>query len=432
MTAPHSPLRVRLFYSYSHKDEEYRSEAEKTLALLRHNRLLDDWSDHSILPGQRISSEIRKRMDKTDIFVFLISRDFLASPECHKEWAYAAKLARSRPDIVRVPIILKRCAWPDLEGAQELKALPSDAQPIATYSDAELAWQQIYDGLSEVANSIRTTFRVKSAFKKHLNTTDFLSQDHIELEDIFVFPRLELPENLGATAQGAVDDVISDVDELLKNDHVLIRGDALSGKTALCRHFFLKLTEANQPVLYFDLANATAQPPSAAFAKHFGCQYSGDYSLWSKLPRRLILLDNLTQSPRALEYLLAAKERFDQVVATVSTEVYFAFYRDDARLAGFRNVRIGPLTHSRQESLIRRRLAVSEALTPPEKIDGRVDELENRINSIVMHNRILPRYPFYVLSILQTYEGFLHSNVEITSYSHCYQCCPTNGGSGWV
>ena len=421
MTAANIPLRVRLFYSYNHKDEEYRSEAQKTLALLRQSKVLDDWSDHSILPGQRISAAIRKRMDETDIFVFLLSRDFLASPECHKEWDYAAELAQRRPSIVRVPIILKRCPWWDLEGAQDLKALPTDANPITTYPDAELAWQQIYDGLSAVVHTYRTTFQVTPDFKSALNATDFISQGHIALEDIFVFPRLELPENLGTTAQGALEDVVTDAHELLKNDYVLLRGDALSGKTALCRHLFLTLAAASQPVLYFDLADATARPPATAFAEHFRRQYSGDYSLWSNLPRRILLLDNLTQNPRTLEYLLAAKGHFDKIVATVSSEVYFAFYRDEPRLAGFRNVRISPLTHSKQETLIRRRLAVSETTTPPERMDGRVDQLESRINAVVMHNRILPRYPFYILAILQTYEGFLHSNVEITSYSHCYR-----------
>ena len=71
--------------------------------------------------------------------------------------------------------------------------------------------------------------------------------------------------------------------------------------------------------------------------------------------------------------------------------------------------------------MIRRRLSVSDTITPPEKLDGRVDQLENRINALVKHNRILPRYPFYVLSILQTYEGLVRSDVEITSYSHCYR-----------
>ena len=34
--------------------------------------------------------------------------------------------------------------------------------------------------------------------------------------------------------------------------------------------------------------------------------------------------------------------------------------------------------------------------------------------------KIVPRYPFFVLSILQTYEAFMPDNLTITSYGHCY------------
>ncbi len=34
---------------------------------------------------------------------------------------------------------------------------------------------------------------------------------------------------------------------------------------------------------------------------------------------------------------------------------------------------------------------------------------------------MLPRYPFYVLSILQTYEAYMPTSLSVTSYGHCYQ-----------
>ena len=42
------------------------------------------------------------------------------------------------------------------------------------------------------------------------------------------------------------------------------------------------------------------------------------------------------------------------------------------------------------------------------------------MNSVIISNRIVPRFPFYVLSILQTYEAYMPSNMSITSYGHCY------------
>ena len=52
--------------------------------------------------------------------------------------------------------------------------------------------------------------------------------------------------------------------------------------------------------------------------------------------------------------------------------------------------------------------------------DGYVDQVEDHVNSVIISDRIVPRYPFYVLSILQTYEVYMPGNMSITSYGHCY------------
>lgn len=252
-------LRVRLFYSYSHKDERYRAEVQKTLALLRGEGSIDDWSDHSILPGQTIPKKILDRMNKSDIFVFLLSRDFLASSACLDEWSYAEKLAAKRPNIVRVPIILRRCPWKDLPGARELKALPADGAPVKTFRDSELAWQEVYDGLCLVLDDIRNDFRVRPEFSRQLSRTQFISQSHVSLDDIFVFPRLTSPSSKGAVLD---DIVVRDAAHLLESKRVIVVGDSLSGKTALCRHLFLSLRKRAEPVLYFDLDDARARPPA--------------------------------------------------------------------------------------------------------------------------------------------------------------------------
>ena len=163
-----------------------------------------------------------------------------------------------------------------------------------------------------------------------------------------------------------------------------------------------------------------ARPARTLFAEHYRLQYFGDYLRWSNLPRRLIVMDNLSGDPRTLEYVLQARRIFDKVIVSVSSEIYYSFYDDKEQLASFRRVHLQPLTHTKQEHLIRQRLSVSHTITTPGKLDATVDELERRVNSIIMSNRIVPRYPFYVLAILQTYEGFLQTQLEITSHSHCY------------
>ena len=187
MTTPKTGLVVKLVYSYSHKDTQYRESMETSLKLLKSEGLLEDWSDESILPGRRISTNVRQQMDSMDIMAFLISPDFLASPECMKEWKHAAQLALHNPLIFRVPIIVRDCAWKDLLGDDDLKALPKDGAPIASFNSVDTAWMQVYEGIKKIVNEIRNNFSPIPSFLEEMERTDFIAQQNIKLTDVFVF-----------------------------------------------------------------------------------------------------------------------------------------------------------------------------------------------------------------------------------------------------
>ena len=124
---------INLVYSYSHKDAQHRESMERSLSLLEQRGLLDGWSDQAILPGQPISDAVRSKLDNTDIVVFLLSQDFIASDECMKEWKYTAGLAKGNSTLVRIPIIVRDCAWKELLGSDDIKALPNDGRPIIDF-----------------------------------------------------------------------------------------------------------------------------------------------------------------------------------------------------------------------------------------------------------------------------------------------------------
>ena len=405
-----SKFTVKLFYSYSHKDGQHREKMQRSLTLLREQYgILDDWSDHFIRPGQDISKAIREKIKKSDICVFLLSQDFIASEACREEW----RLASEVPSIIRVPVILSDCSWKDMEGVPQLKALPNDGKPVKSFGRRDDAWNQIYDGLKTVIKELGENFEIISDFREKMEKTEFLSKERIGLQSIFVFPRLSYnPTN----SEGDTERTIDNKCQLLKIKYTLIHGEELSGKTGLCRHLFLSLADDGKPVLYIDLDNLSKTPTLEVFREAYNHQFRGDYSLWEKQNGKTIILDNLT--PRGIDYVTLAIENFDQVIVTLSTDTFLAYYRDDDRLLEFREIRIMSLTHSKQEKLIRKR---AELLDKDKTVlDGEIDQIENRVNTIIINNKILPRYPFYVLSILETYEDFMPDNLPISSYGHCY------------
>ena len=406
---------IHLFYSYSHKDARYRASMETALALLESKGLLKGWSDQNVHPGQRISAETTAMMDDADIIVFLLSNDFFASPECTKEWDHAKQLSQNKL-LVRIPIILKDCGWKDMLVSDDIKALPTDGKPVTTFSIQDTAWNEVYEGIKAVIDDLRTNFAPNEKFLKEMEKTDFLSQQYIKLQDIFVF--LPLSCLVPQTADDQIH-MVTDQEQLLEKRCSLIHGAERTGRTALARHLFLSLVEQSRPVLYVDLKQASSSPRGEFFRNNYHRQFRGDYSLWKKQPDKTLLLDNLTATPNLLKLVVRAKDIFDRVIVTSSSDLYYAFFKDEERLADFQVMHIEPLTHRQQEILIRKRLALSDR--HEEITDGLIDHIEDRINSIVLSNKIVPRYPFFVLSILQTYEAFMPSNLSITSYGHCYQ-----------
>ena len=180
---------VRLFYSYSHKDSSYRQSIEDSLSILRRNQLLTTWSDVIIVPGRPISSRIRKEMDRADIMVFLLSHNFLASDPCMEEWGIAK--VRSATDLlVRIPIILTDCPWPDLLDGDDIKALPNDGHPLDDFDSQPKAWTQIYNGIKSTIVALRSTFSPKPEFYQGISKTPFVGREPLSLRDVFVFPTL--------------------------------------------------------------------------------------------------------------------------------------------------------------------------------------------------------------------------------------------------
>ena len=411
-----SRFSVNLFYSYSHDDKQHRDRMQKALALLKKQGMLNDWYDGHITSGRSISNEIRNNLEAANLVVFLLSPSFISSESCMQEWKIAEQIARTNPTLVRIPVILSKCAWKDIDGASDLKAIPGNASPIQESLDEGKAWQEVYESIKAVVLEIRQTFRVNKEFREEMEDTQFASQDQLKLQSVFVFPLLSCVQD--SSSEDESESPIDSLTSLFRHRLIMIHGDQLSGKTALCRHIFLSLLDDDKPTIYLDMEQLSGQPSEKAFESAFESQFSGDYSLWKQRSKKTAVMDNLSQSSNAIEYVRLAMDIFDRIVVASTSDTYYAFLRDEERLAEFTVARIRPMTHSRQEELIRRRAIMIHGGGIP--TDGQIDAMEKRVNSVIISNRILPRYPFFVLSILQTFEGFMPQDLSVTSFSHCY------------
>jgi internalin A len=111
------PLRV--FFSYSHKDEEYRDQLDVHFAMLRNRGLVETWHDRKIIPGEEWDDTIKQQLQEADLVLLMISADFLNSNYIMNE---ELKILRERhqrgENFDTIPIFTREC---DTEGFEFMK-----------------------------------------------------------------------------------------------------------------------------------------------------------------------------------------------------------------------------------------------------------------------------------------------------------------------
>lgn len=145
--------KLKLFVSYSHVDEHSLVRLTKHLAMLKRNGLIVDWFDQKIMPGGDIDESISARLLECDLFIALVSPDFLASSYCYEQELLRA-LARHDEGTLRVlPVIVQACDW-KASRLGRLKALPKDGKPVADWTNENNAWVDVVTQLRRVVEEM--------------------------------------------------------------------------------------------------------------------------------------------------------------------------------------------------------------------------------------------------------------------------------------
>jgi hypothetical protein len=140
------PTGIKLFCSYSHRDEPIRNELAKHLKLLERQGLVRSWDDRQIGAGDLWKQEIDRNLQEADIILLLISADFLASDYCFDIEMKTALERHTAGDALVIPIILRPVDWQATPfGA--LQALPRDGKPVTTFENLDVALQHVAAGI---------------------------------------------------------------------------------------------------------------------------------------------------------------------------------------------------------------------------------------------------------------------------------------------
>lgn len=142
---------MKAFISYPHKDSEALDRLHVHLASLRRDGKIDAWFDREILAGDELDKEIAAQLESCELFLLLVSPDFLASDYCvEKEMTRA--LQRHEAGQARVvPIIVEPCDWTS-SPLRKLKAVPLDGKPISEWTNRNTAFLNVIQEIRRIVD----------------------------------------------------------------------------------------------------------------------------------------------------------------------------------------------------------------------------------------------------------------------------------------
>jgi internalin A len=145
---------VRLFYSYSQKDETLRNELETHLKLLQRQGLLETWHDRQIEVGEEWKQKIDDNLERADIILLLVSADFIASDYCYKKEMQRAMERHEHDEARVIPVIVRDVNWHTAPFAR-LQVLPKDRRAVTLWEDRDSAWRNVSEGIERVVAEMR-------------------------------------------------------------------------------------------------------------------------------------------------------------------------------------------------------------------------------------------------------------------------------------
>ena len=141
---------LKIFITYSHINTEAKDKLITCLTVMKCEGLISIWHDNEILGGDKWREEIfSTNLPNSDILIYLVSADSLASENCNKELSEALKRG-----IRVIPIILEHCDWLHHQ-LSSFEVLPHKGTPIIKWDDESEGWQNVVSSIRIVISRIR-------------------------------------------------------------------------------------------------------------------------------------------------------------------------------------------------------------------------------------------------------------------------------------
>lgn len=170
------PNPINVFIIYAREDKEIKRRLLAHLNPFVKSYDLVLWHDEHLEAGQEWKPHIESRLEQTDLFLLLISVDFMNSEFINQvEFKFAVDRHKANRSVV-IPIIINYCQW-DIDfnfndynfNLNELQVLPQEGKPVDDWKTPEQAYNNIAGGIRKVLETIKAK---KRAGEKRITSTE--------------------------------------------------------------------------------------------------------------------------------------------------------------------------------------------------------------------------------------------------------------------
>jgi internalin A len=146
-------MRDQVFIGYSHRDSRLMEEFVTHLKPYMRSGSVTCWCDNDIVPGSKWFDDIQVALEKTNVAVFLVSPDFLASDFIH-DHELGPLLKRAEAGGVKILWVPLRPSAFKETPLNNYQAAFSPDRPLAQLSktDRDKAWVRICEEIKRAVN----------------------------------------------------------------------------------------------------------------------------------------------------------------------------------------------------------------------------------------------------------------------------------------
>jgi hypothetical protein len=291
----------------------------------------------------------------------------------------------------------------------------------------------VYDGVKGVTEReiLIKRLKIKEGFSNFLQTTDMLSTAHSQkeevlLNDIFISPELSKFDNLREYEKKVNFETL--IENIHEQPRILIAGENQSGKTTICKKLFIEFRKKNLVPIYISDPNHHYQGKMEnRIKKAYTEQYTSMQIEEIDKHRIVPIIDDFHFAKNKSKHIQDLSFYRHQVI--IVDDIFSLNVKDENLIGSYYHFKIEELTPLLRNRLIKKWTHLTDKESSCSNIENalykKIDEkteLVDRTLGKIFGRGIMPAYPFFILSIISTYEVFAKPlDQEITSQGYCYQ-----------